>query len=244
MNKIALFAVVVAISFAVPVLSSEDNDMDKVREILSKIVPNEKPDAITRSPVPGLYEVTYGPEIFYVSGDGRFLLQGDVVDLESQKNITEEKRSAGRYKLIDSIDPATMISFSPKQVKHVVHVFTDVDCSYCRKMHKEIDQYMQQGIEIRYLAYPRSGLNTPSYFKAVSVWCARDRKEALTISKAGGTVDEKTCNNPVQAHMTLGTRVGVNGTPTLVLEDGSVVPGYVPAQQLGSLLEERGVKEH
>jgi len=244
MNKIVLSVMVVTVSLTNPVMSSEDNGMDKVKEILSRIVPNEKPDAIIRSPVPGLFEVTYGPEIFYVSGDGRFLLQGDVVDLELQKNITEVKRSAGRYKLIGSIDPATMIIFSPKEVKHVVTVFTDIDCTYCRKMHKEIDQYLQQGIEIRYLAYPRSGLNTPSYYKAVSVWCAKDRREALTISKAGGQVEDKTCDNPVQAHMTMGTRVGVTGTPTLVLEDGSVLPGYVPAQQLNSLLAERSATEN
>jgi len=238
MNKSTLL-MIVTLAFATSVMPAEKDEMNKVREILSKIIPNEKPDAITRSPVHGLYEVIYGPEIIYVTGDGRFLLQGDVVDLESQKNITEEKRSHGRRKLIGSIDPATMITFSPKVVKHVVTVFTDIDCPYCRKMHQEITDYNNQGIEIRYLAYPRSGINTPSYFKAVSVWCAKDRREAMTISKAGGKVDDKSCDNPVRSHMMMGTQVGVTGTPTLVLEDGSVMPGYVPAQQLSALLDER-----
>ena len=239
MNRIILVMTAIILSFSSAVMSSESDEISKVKEILAKMIPNEKPDAVTKSPLPGLYEVIYGPEVMYVSGDGRFLVQGDLVDLESKKNLTEEKRSAGRRKLIASIDPSTMITFSPKNVKHVVTVFTDLDCPYCRKMHSEIADYNQRGIEIRYLAFPRSGLNTPSYFKAVSVWCSKDRKEALTIAKAGGKVDEHTCDNPVRSHMMMGSQVGVTGTPTLVLEDGSVMPGYVPAQQLSELLDER-----
>jgi len=242
MKKINLLIMILAITFSSAVISTESDEINKVKETLTRIIPNEKPDAITRSPVSGLYEVIYGPEIMYVTGDGRFLLQGDVVDLESKKNLTEEKRSAGRRKLIASIDPDTMIVFSPPEVKHVVNVFTDIDCPYCRKMHSEIADYNREGIEIRYLAFPRSGLNTPSYFKAVSVWCAKDRKEALTISKAGGKIDDKTCDNPVQSHMMMGYQVGVTGTPTLVLEDGSVMPGYVPPRQLSVLLDERNGK--
>lgn len=243
MKRIILFITVVMLVFSYSVMSSESDEINKVKEILAKIIPNQHPDAITKSPVSSLYEVIYGPEIIYLTGDGRFLVQGDLVDLEAQKNLTEEKRSTGRRMLIESIDPATMISFSPKQVKHVVTVFTDIDCPYCRKMHQEMVDYNREGIEIRYLAYPRSGINTPSYFKAVSVWCAKDRKEALTISKAGGKIDDNTCENPVQSHMMMGTQVGVTGTPTLVLEDGSVMPGYVPAQQLSVLLDERMEKK-
>ena len=239
MKKIILLFAVVSMSASSIVMSSESNEVNKITEILAKIIPNQKPDAITKSPISGLFEVTYGPEIMYVTGDGRFLIQGDLVDLESKKNLTEDKRSVGRLKLIDTIDPATMITFAPKKVKHIVTVFTDIDCPYCRKMHSQIADYLSKGIEIRYLAFPRSGLNTPSYYKAVSVWCADDRKEALTISKAGGKIAEKTCDNPVKEQMMMGAQVGVTGTPTLILEDGSVMPGYVPADQLSALLDER-----
>ena len=239
MNKIILLFAVVTMSASSVVMSSESDDVSKIMATLTKIIPNQKPDAITKSPVTGLFEVTYGPEIMYVTGDGRFLIQGDLVDLESKKNLTEDKRSVGRLKLIDSIDPATMITFAPKEVKHVVTVFTDIDCPYCRKMHSQIADYLSKGIEIRYLAFPRSGLNTPSYYKAVSVWCADDRKEALTISKAGGKIEDKTCDNPVKSQMMMGTQVGVTGTPTLVLEDGTIMPGYVPPDQLSALLDER-----
>jgi len=220
-------------------MSAENDDVNRIIDVLAKIIPDEKPDAVTKSPVSGLYEVVYGPDIMYLTGDGRFLLQGDLVDLELQKNLTEEKRSSARLKVIESIDPDTMISFAPKKVKHVVTVFTDIDCPYCRKMHSQIQDYLDRGIEVRYLAFPRSGLNTPSYFKAVSVWCADDRKEALTVAKAGGKIDDKTCDNPVRSHMEVGSQVGVTGTPTIVLEDGSVMPGYVPAQQLSALLDHR-----
>lgn len=239
MKKILLLFAIFSLSFSSVVLSAESDEVAKIRETLTKIIPSQQPDAIIKSPVSGLFEVSYGPEIMYVTGDGRFLIQGDVMDLESKKNITEEKRSAGRLKLIDSIDPATMITFAPKKIKHVVTVFTDIDCPYCRKMHSQIDDYLKRGIEIRYLAFPRSGLNTPSYYKAVSVWCADDRKEALTISKAGGKIEQKTCDNPVKSQMMMGTQVGVTGTPTLVLEDGSIMPGYVPAEQLSALLDQR-----
>ena len=183
MKKIILLFAVVSMSASSIVMSSESNEVNKITEILAKIIPNQKPDAITKSPISGLFEVTYGPEIMYVTGDGRFLIQGDLVDLESKKNLTEDKRSVGRLKLIDTIDPATMITFAPKKVKHIVTVFTDIDCPYCRKMHSQIADYLNRGIEIRYLAFPRSGLNTPSYYKAVSVWCADDRKEALSKKK-------------------------------------------------------------
>jgi len=239
MKRIILLITVITLTFSSAVISAESDEMNKVKEILAKVIPHEKPDSITKSPVPGIYEVIYGPEIIYLTSDGRYLLQGDVVDLETQKNLTEEKRSAGRRKLIESIDPDTMIIFSPEKVKHVVTVFTDIDCPYCRKLHQQIADYNREGIEIRYLAFPRSGLNTPSYYKAVSVWCAKDRKEALTISKAGGKIDDKTCDNPVQSHMMMGNQVGVTGTPTLVFEDGSVMPGYVPPRQLSVLLDER-----
>lgn len=239
MNKLILLCAVFTMSAAPLVMSAESDEVSKIMATLTKIIPNQKPDDITKTPVSGLFEVTYGPEIMYVTGDGRFLIQGDLVDLQSKKNLTEDKRSVGRLKLIDSIDPSTMITFAPKNIKHVVTVFTDIDCPYCRKMHSQISEYLDRGIEIRYLAFPRSGLNTPSYYKAVSVWCADDRKEALTISKAGGKIAEKTCDNPVKEQMMMGAQVGVTGTPTLILEDGSVMPGYVPADQLSALLDER-----
>lgn len=216
-----------------------DEQTAAIEKVLSRIFPRQHPDTIVAAPVPGLYEVSYGTEIFYVTGDGRFLLQGDLIDLQSINNLTEEKRSVARKKIIAAIDPATAIIFKPGKTRYVVNVFTDVDCPYCRKMHKEIDGYLREGIEIRYLAYPRSGINTPSYYKAVAVWCSPDRKAAMTMAKSGGSVEAKACNDPVRAHMARAREIGISGTPTLVLPDGSVIAGYISAKQLRRVLDER-----
>lgn len=214
-------------------------DLSALRGVLARIIPGEQPDSIQATPIDGFYEVTYGSDLFYISADGRYVFQGDLVDLKTHANLSEIKRSEGRLRVIDAIASDSAIVFSPEKVRYVVNVFTDVDCHYCRMLHKEIDSYLEQGIEIRYLAYPRSGVNTKSYYKAVSVWCSEDRKAALTFAKSGGKMGSKTCNNPVQEHMIRAGQVGLTGTPTLVLPDGSIIAGYVPADQLIRILDER-----
>jgi len=221
-------------------LANASDEGAAVRAALQRAIPGMEPDRVVAAPTPGWYEVAYGTEVFYVSADGRYLLQGDLIDLQTQRNLTEDRRSAARADLVKTIDPVDAIIFKPKRTRYVVYVFTDVDCTYCRKMHSEISEYLSEGIEIRYLAFPRSGINTPSYFKAVSVWCAADRGAALTEAKAGRPVAEKTCNNPVRREMELAAKVGVDGTPTLLFPDGEVVPGYVSADHLRRLLDRGG----
>lgn len=215
------------------------DDEAAIKKALSRIIPSEAPDSITKTPVSGLYEVTYGSEILYVTHDGRYLIQGDLVDLKERVNLTEKKKSQGRKALFDAIDPATTVNFKPEKTRYVVYVFTDVDCPYCRKMHKQIADYEKLGMEIRYLAYPRSGINTESYYKMVAVWCADDRQAAMTKAKSGARMERVTCDNPVQDHMAKASLVGLSGTPTLLLSDGTVIPGYVPPDQLIRILDER-----
>lgn len=216
--------------------SGAAKEITTVKAALKRIIPNMTPDSVTPSPVGGIYEVSYGPQVFYVSADGRYVLNGSIVDVQNQTDITEQRRSRGRLHVMKGIDAASMIVFSPPNPKYTVTVFTDVDCTYCRKMHGEIKDYMAQGIAIRYLAYPRSGVNAPSYTKAVSVWCAKDRRDALTRAKKGEVPPPKTCANPVQQHMSAAERIGIEGTPTMVLPDGRVIPGYVPAARLAQAL--------
>jgi len=217
--------------------ASEDDAA--IKKTLSHVIPGQQPDSIVETPISGLYEVIYGSEILYVTGDGRFLIQGDLVDMQKKVNLTEEKRSQGRMALLESIDAATAITFAPDKTRYVVYVFTDVDCPYCRKMHKGIEAYKKLGIEIRYLAYPRSGVNTESYFKMVSVWCAEDRQAAMTKAKSGTRMPRSNCENPVLDHMAKAGQIGLTGTPTLLLPDGTVIPGYVPPDQLIRVLDER-----
>lgn len=212
-----------------------------VRDALAEIIPNDVPDTIRPAPIAGFYEVAYGADIFYVSDEGRYVLQGDLYDLNQQKNLTAAKRAEARVGLMDSIDSNEAIVFGPEkdEVSYTVQVFTDVDCTYCRKLHSQIAEYNERGIEIRYLAYPRSGVNTASYYKAVSVWCSDDRRAAMTSAKAGQPVPRKSCDNPVEHHMSVAHQVGVSGTPTLVFADGSVLPGYASPDQLIEYLDAR-----
>ncbi len=197
-----------------------------------------KPDTIRPAPVGGWYEVVLGTDVVYVSGDGRYLLNGDLIEIGQRRNLTDERRAALYKAAIDKVDESSMIVYTPNQVKHTVTIFTDIDCPYCRKLHKEMQSYLDAGIKVRYLAFPRAGVGSESYKKAVSVWCAKDPARAMTRAKSGKSVESKSCENPVDQHLALVRQLGVNATPTIFLENGRRVPGYVPAQRLLQILEQ------
>jgi len=217
--------------------------VQNIKKNLLTLIPVE-PDQINKTPVDGLYEVMYGPRLVYVTADGRFLLQGSIIDMQTRENITEPRLMKAKIEAVEAVGVDNMLIFSPPkgtEVKHRVNVFTDIDCGYCRKLHAEMADYNKSGIEIRYLFYPRAGVGSESYKKAVRVWCAADRLEAMNIAKAGNPVtgSNTDCKNPVEDHLGLGAMVGVTGTPALVLDDGQLVPGYVPADRLIKLLDAR-----
>ena len=220
--------------------AGEAEDIVAIKSVLGKLMPQAQPDSIKPAAFPGMYEAIYGPQIIYISADGRYMLEGDLYDLKSQVNLTESKRRAARAKLVREMDQKDMIVFSPPadKVKFTITAFTDIDCGYCRKMHKQMKQYNDLGIAFRYMAYPRSGVNTPSYYKAVSVWCAKDKQDAMTQAKSGVNLPKAECDNPVKKHMQAAKLVGVTGTPTLVLESGRVIPGYVEPNRLLKILEQ------
>jgi thiol:disulfide interchange protein DsbC len=212
-------------------------DEAAIKDAMTKSMPSMKIDSVKPSVIPGLYEVAVGTNLFYVSDDGKYLLQGRLVDVAARKDLTEEKLSGARKLAIEKIGQDNMIVFKPKTSKYTATVFTDIDCGYCRKLHSELDQYLAQGITIQYLFFPRAGKGSDSYRKAVSVWCAKDRNAALTDAKKGNTPPAKTCDNPVDEHMQLGAEFDVKGTPMIVTEKGNIYPGYLPAKQLLELLE-------
>ena len=217
--------------------AEEEEDIARIKSRLEKIAPQDNPESIKPSAIPGVYEVTYGSEIFYFSADGRYVLQGSLVDLDKNENLTESARTAIRSRLLNDLDESQMIVFSPDKPRHTLTVFTDIDCTYCRKLHSEMDQLNSYGIKIRYLMFPRSGVNTPSYQKAVNVWCADDQLESMTRAKAGENVPQTSCDNPVNSQMRIGQKMGVSGTPALVLNDGTLIPGYRPAKDLANMLD-------
>jgi thiol:disulfide interchange protein DsbC len=237
-SKRILLAVLLGL-VGLTVQADEQADVANIKKVFAKIVPGETPEMISPSVMPNIYEVVYGSQVMYVSADGRYLIQGDLYDLNTRENLSENIRVGQRLKVVQDIDPASTIIFKPKgKSKHVLTVFTDIDCGYCRKLHNQMNQYLAAGIEVRYLAFPRSGVNTKSYYKAVSVWCADDRQAAMTDAKNGGNPPRKECDNPVQEHMQLAEQFGVSGTPTLVLDNGEVIPGYIPPDRLAKMLNE------
>ena len=204
---------------------------------LRKVLPDMKTDQIRPSPIEGVSEVQVGARLFYVTNDGRYLLQGNLIDLQTREDISEERRKAFRLEAVNEVGEQNMIVFPAKNPRHTITVFTDVDCTYCRKLHKEIHRYNDLGITVRYLLYPRSGPNTPSYYKAITVWCNENRQDALTRAKAGEELKRRDCPNPLQAVMDLGQEVGLQGTPAIILDDGEMVPGYVPPERLAQALD-------
>jgi len=217
--------------------AGEAEDIAKIQERLSKLAPQEKPGTIKPTAVDGLYEVMYGAEVFYFSADGRYVVQGAMIDLDTNENLTDTARVSIRSELLSELDESEMIIFSPDKPRHTITVFTDIDCGYCRKLHSEMDQLNSYGIEVRYMMFPRSGVNTPSYQKAVSVWCSEDQQASLTKAKAGENVSDSSCDNPIESQFLIGQKLGVTGTPALFMDDGTFVQGYRPAKELATMLD-------
>jgi len=205
---------------------------DPRAEIASRI-PGARPDDLRATPIQGIYELTRGTEIAYVTSDGRYAINGDLYDVAANDNLTEQHRRDARAKLIAAIPESEMVIFGPKDPKYTVTVFTDVDCGYCRKLHSHIADYNRLGVRVRYLFYPRSGPNTESWTKAEEVWCSDNRNEALTRAKLGEELKSKPCaNNPVARHYALGREFDLQGTPAIVMANGEMLPGYLPPDAL------------
>ena len=215
-------------------------DEAAIKQAFAKSMPDVAIESIKPSEVKGLYEVMVGSSMVYVTEDGKYLIQGRLVDVQTRTDLTEQKLATTRVAALEKVGQDKMVIFKPKIKKYTVSVFTDIDCGYCRKLHSEIDQYLAEGITIQYLFYPRAGKGSESYDKAVSVWCAEDRNAALTSAKKDQKIPAKTCENPVDEHMKLGEDFGAKGTPMIVTETGHVLPGYVAASQLSKMLAQGG----
>jgi len=215
------------------------NNRAVIEKSLQSLSPDFKADSIAPSPIKGISEVLVGPRLYYVTNDGKYLIQGSLIEVSSRTDVSEARRKSIRLDAVNAVGEDNMIVFPARKPKHTITVFTDIDCGYCRKLHKEVDQFNDKGITVRYLMFPRSGVNTSSYYKAVSVWCEDDRNAALTDAKAGKSLPRAECDNPVKAHMDLGKLLGVTGTPAIVLDDGELLPGYVPAVKLARVLDKK-----
>ncbi|WP_223787079.1 thioredoxin fold domain-containing protein [Marinicella meishanensis] len=219
-----------------------DNDLETYQAALNKVTKgNVKVVAVDDTPIAGIKEVMIdggrGSEILYLSADGKYIVNGSLFDIENRVDLTDQKKSLLRKDLMGKMGDSQRINFYPEKMDYHVTVFTDIDCGYCRKLHAEMEQYNAMGIGISYLFFPRAGLQSGSFDKAVNVWCAADQQQAMTMAKAGEPVDPKQCDNPIADHYNAGLSAGVSGTPALVLDNGMMMPGYLPPAQLKQRLD-------
>ena len=209
---------------------------------IARLNPDIAVESVGAAPLPGFREAIVGGQVVYVSDDGRYLFLpgsgGALFDTRAQENLTEGALAGMRTKLLATIPQSERIVFAPENPVHTVTVFTDVECGYCRKLHSEIEQYNAEGIAVEYLAFPRMGIGSEDFDKMVSVWCADDRKAALTRAKTTGKVTDKDCKNTVTMQYNIGQRVGLTGTPMILAEDGTQLGGYVPPKALRAALDE------
>lgn len=209
---------------------SADNGVEMLKKALARNIPGTEITRVSKSPIPGLYEVIVGAQVIYMDQSARYMLDGDLVDLASRKNYTEEAKSKIRVAAIDALGEDNMLIYTPKQIDHTITVVTDIDCPYCRRLHSEMDQYMASNVKVRYIFMPLKGKSDLE--TTVSVWCADDKNKALDLAKSGTEIEALNCDNPIKAHLALARQIGIRGTPAIILESGEMLPGYVPVAKL------------
>lgn len=222
-----------AASTPTPAPKAAPTPLDSELAAVAAHLPGAKPDELRTTPVPGIYEFKRGAELVYVTADGRYGFAGDLYRLQDHANLSDIRRRELRLALINAVPESSMVVFSPATPKYTVTVFTDVDCQYCRALHKQIGEYNRLGVKVRYMFYPRTGPNTASWSKAEQVWCSADRRAALTAAKLGEALKTAACKpNPVADEYALGQAIGLTGTPGIVTESGELLPGYSPPDEL------------
>jgi thiol:disulfide interchange protein DsbC len=199
------------------------------------------PKEVSPSGVAGLYRVVLGPQVLYLTADGKYALRGDLIELASGKDLSAEDRAAARLAYIKAMGDQDMIVFAPPHPRHVLTVLTDIDCGFCRQLAGDTSRLMELGVELRYLAYPRSGVSTPSWEKAAAVWCAKDRRGAYlsamqgkAVAAAASDCDQKA----VLAGYDFAMKLGFHGTPVIITEGGQIIDGYLPPEDLLKLLDD------
>lgn len=227
-----------------PAPTAQDASQKSIRTNLEKILPAGRHiEAMHPSPAPTLTEVVVDGRIAYVTADGKYLLQGPLVELSTQKNLTDVAEAALRRAELERIGDDRKITFAAAHPKYRVTVFTDVECGYCRKLHEQIAEYNAAGITIDYLLYPRAGAGSSAYETSVHVWCAADRRQALTDAKQDQLVAPANCPNPIDANITLGHRFGFPGTPAMFAPNGTLLGGYLSPTELRARLDELAREE-
>ncbi len=198
--------------------------------------------SVKDSAVNGIKEiiVANGParQVVYLSTDGKFLFGGNLVNTKAKQNLTEQAKKSMRHDLMTEFKKTHKgIDFLPEKMTDMITVFTDIDCGVCRKFHENVESFNEAGIGVSYLFFPRAGIGSNSHQKATNVWCATNQQEAMNQAKSGIELKPLMCPNPIESQFNLGISAGVNGTPYIVLSDGTLIPGYQTLDQLKQRLK-------
>lgn len=223
-----------------PAAAKGNTPDERARQALLTLNPKMQIDYIGAAALPGFREVIVGGQVVLISDDGKYLVQGSVVDIGSQKELTQSSPALSKYRvdLLKSVKTSERIVFAPPNPKYTISVFTDIECGYCRKLHSEIAEYNKRGIAIEYMAFPRMGLGSQDHRDMISVWCATDRKQALTDAKGGKPVPARSCKStPVDMEYHVGQRLGISGTPAIFAPDGTQLGGYLPPDKMREALD-------
>lgn len=230
------FGVIGFTCFAVLVagaLPANAEGTDELEAEITKRLPDLTITSIADTPVEGVYELISGGQIYYIGDGGRYIIDGEMIDLETRDNLTNQRLGSIHIGLINNMDEGDMLVYTPENdTGRSITVFTDTTCGFCRKLHQELDLILDAGIAVRYLLFPRAGLGSAAHQNLQSVWCADNPQKAMTIAKSGGQVKDASCTNPIESHVALAQQVGLRGTPLIYLDTGAQVPGYRAAQEL------------
>ena len=218
-------------------------DLVNKHSMVQAMFPEYEVTRVAETPIPGLLEVSLGSQVIYMSEDGKYFLTGEIYDYETKTSLTQQSQMQARATYLDSFKSDDAVTFVAEDEEYRVLVFTDIDCPYCRKLHREMASYNENGITIQYLAFPRSGPGSDSWAKAEEVWCSSTPQKAMDQAKGGRDISGGECKsgkNPVAAQYKLGKDIGIGGTPAIVKESGEMIVGYRSADELLDLLDEDG----
>lgn len=231
MKFTAMTAIAAGLIAALSFTSASANEAT-IRDAVKLINPKAEVKSINDFGMPGVKQVVADTSVVYISDDGRFVFSGLMLDMVEKRNLSEEAQSLSRQALLTTIPKDAYISYEPKDVKHRITVFTDVSCGYCQMLHKNMQSYLDKGIAVDYVPFPRGGLNSPVFASMQNAWCAKDQKKSLDLAYTGATPTATKCADPVAAMYQLGDKLGVEGTPAIYDQYGNHMGGYVPADQL------------
>jgi len=217
-------------------ISQAQQPSSAINDGFKKLAPTATISTSKETPIKGIKQINLDTnnvnDVYYMTDDGQYLINGTIIATKNGKNLTEQSKTNKRLDIISQVKQGERLDFFPKDMKYHVTVFTDIDCGYCRKLHKEMKEYNELGIGISYLFWPRAGIQSASFNKAVTVWCSDDQRQAMTNSQNGQNLKPLQCNNPIAQHYQMGRQLGVNGTPNIVTDKGQLIPSYLPPQAL------------